>query len=46
MRQKIDLPDLYTKALGALPETIDGEPPEPLPDAAPMALDELLGGAP
>ena len=46
MRQKIDLPDLYTKALGALPETIDGEPPEPLPDAAPMTLDELLGDTP
>ena len=32
MRQKIDLARLYRRALRAIPETNDGEPPLPLPD--------------
>jgi Domain of unknown function DUF29 len=42
MRQRIDVADLYAKALRAIPDTIDGQPPLPLPDACPVTLDELL----
>lgn len=42
MRQKIDVADLYADALAAMPETIDGQPPLPLPDVCPVTLDELL----
>jgi|ERR1700677_1132975 hypothetical protein len=44
MGQKIDVADLYAKALRALPETMDGQPPLPVPEACPVTLDELLGG--
>jgi hypothetical protein len=43
MRQKIDVADLYADALAAVPETMDGQPPLPLPDVCPVTLDELLG---
>jgi hypothetical protein len=43
MRQKIDVADLYAKALRALPETIDGQPPLPVSGACPVTLDELVG---
>jgi hypothetical protein len=43
MRQKIDVVDLYADALAAMPETIDGQPPLPVPDVCPVTLDELLG---
>jgi uncharacterized protein DUF29 len=43
MRQKINIADLYADALAALPETIDGVPPLPVPDVCPVTLDELLG---
>ena len=42
MRQKIDIPGLYADALYALPETIDGVPPLPVPAECPVTLDELL----
>jgi hypothetical protein len=42
MRQKIDVADLYADALAAMPETIDGQPPLPVPDVCPVTLDELL----
>ncbi len=42
MRQKIDLAGLYADALVALPESMDGQPPLPVPDACPVTLDELL----
>jgi hypothetical protein len=42
MRQKIDMADLYADALAAMPDTIDGQPPLPLPDVCPVTLDELL----
>jgi hypothetical protein len=42
MRQRIDLPRIYAKAVRALPDTIDGQPPLPLPDVCPMMLDELM----
>ncbi len=43
MRQHIDMAVLYRRALSGLPETIDGQPPLPLPDVCPVTLDELLG---
>ena len=43
MRHKIDLNALYADALAATPETIEGQPPQPLPTTCPMTLDELLG---
>src|SRR4051812_41900571 len=42
MRQKIDIADLYADALAALPETIDGVPPLPVPTECPVTLDEML----
>ncbi|MGH7152550.1 MAG: DUF29 domain-containing protein [Acetobacteraceae bacterium] len=42
MRQRIDLAKLYRRALRALPDTIDGQPPLPVPQTCPMTLDELL----
>jgi hypothetical protein len=46
MRRKIDLADIYRLALRSIPETMDGEPPMPLPDACPVALEELLSYQP
>lgn len=43
MRQRLDLARIYRQALRALPQTMDGLPPQPLPDACPASLDELLG---
>lgn len=45
MRQWIDVTDLYAKAVRAMPETVDGQPPLPMAAACPMTLDELLQGA-
>ena len=42
MRQKIDLAQLYRRALRGLPETMDGRPPLPVPAECPYTLDELL----
>jgi hypothetical protein len=44
MRQQIDVAGLYSDALQAMPETIDGQPPLPVPQTSPVTLDELLGG--
>jgi hypothetical protein len=33
---------LYRRALRRMPETIDGQPPLPVPEACPVTLDELL----
>jgi hypothetical protein len=46
MRQKIDVAAIYADALTALPETMDGQPPLPVPGECPVTLDELLGGEP
>lgn len=46
MRQKIDIADLYRRALRRMPDTIDGQAPLPLPDSCPVTLDELLSDAP
>ncbi|MBV8397115.1 MAG: DUF29 domain-containing protein [Acetobacteraceae bacterium] len=45
MRQKIDLAKLYRQALRLLPETIDGQPPLPVPPDCPVTLGELLADA-
>lgn len=42
MRQRIDLGKLYRRALRAMPETIEGQPPQPVPQTCPVTLDELL----
>lgn len=45
MRQRINLAALYRRALRAMPETIDGQAPLPVPETCPVTLDELLGEA-
>jgi len=42
MRQRINLERLYRRALRAMPETIDGQPPLPVPAECPVTLDALL----
>src|SRR3954447_23023891 len=42
MRQRLDLAKIYRRALRAMPETIDGQPPLPVPPTCPVTLDELL----
>jgi hypothetical protein len=42
MRQRIDLARLYRRALRILPETIDGQPPLPVPQVCQGTLEELL----
>jgi Domain of unknown function DUF29 len=43
MRQKLDLPGIYADALRAVPGTIDGQAPLPVPAQCQMSLDALLG---
>ncbi|HEY2620889.1 MAG TPA: hypothetical protein VGI78_26365 [Acetobacteraceae bacterium] len=43
MRQRLDLPSLYADALHAKPDTMDGQPPQPVSPTCPVTLDELLG---
>jgi hypothetical protein len=42
MRRRIDLSGLYADALVMLPDTMDAQPPLPVPTACPVTLDELL----
>ncbi len=42
MRQKLDVPGIYADALSALPDTMDGQPPLPVPAVCPVTLDELV----
>jgi hypothetical protein len=42
MRQRSDMVRLYRRALRGLPDTIDGQPPLPVPDVCQWTLDELL----
>ena len=46
MRQRIDMAKLYRRALRAVPDTIDGTAPLPLPTTCPVTLDELLSEDP
>jgi len=45
MAHRIDVTNLYREARRRLPETIDGTPPLPVPQACPVTLDELLAEA-
>ena len=42
MRRNIDVAGIYADALKALPERMDGQPPQPVAPACGMTLDELL----
>ncbi len=42
MRQRIDVAGLYRRALDRLPDSIDGQPPLPVPALCSVTLDELL----
>ena len=42
MRQRIDTGKLYRRALRAVPDTVDGTAPLPIPTTCPVTLDELL----
>jgi hypothetical protein len=42
MRQRIDLERIYRQVLRAMPETIDGVPPRPVPLVCALTLDDLL----
>jgi hypothetical protein len=42
MRQRVDVAGLYADALAAMPETMDEQPPLPVPTECPVTLDELL----
>jgi hypothetical protein len=41
MRQRIDVAELYRRALDRLPDVLDGQPPRALPETCPFTLDEL-----
>jgi hypothetical protein len=43
MRQRLDIAKLYRRALRAVPDTVDGAAPLPIPATCPVTLDELLG---
>lgn len=45
MRRKIDMAELYRRALRRLPETSDDIKPLPVPEVCPVTLDELLAEA-
>jgi hypothetical protein len=45
MRQKIDMADLYRRALNRLPDSIDDQPPRALPETCPVTLDEIFSTA-
>ena len=42
MRNRIDLAELYADALAGLPDTMDDQPPLPVPAVCPVTMDELL----
>ncbi len=42
MRRRIDMTLLCRRALRAMPESIDGQPPLSVPETCPFTLDELL----
>jgi hypothetical protein len=45
MAQKIDIKGLYGDAIYAMPETMDGQPPLPVPEGCPVTLYDLLATA-
>jgi hypothetical protein len=42
MRQRIDVAKVYRRALRAMPETMDDQPPLPVQESCPVTLGELL----
>jgi hypothetical protein len=42
MRERLDLAQIYRRALRRMPDTIDGQPPLPVSEVCPATLDELL----
>jgi hypothetical protein len=42
MRQRLKVATLYREAVRRMPETVDGQPPLPVPQACPVTLEELL----
>lgn len=42
MAQRIDVAKLYRRALNRMPDTMDGQPPLPVPPTCPVTLDDLL----
>jgi Domain of unknown function DUF29 len=46
MAAKIDMVKLYRQALRAMPETMDEQPPLPVPEACPVTLDEMVASPP
>jgi hypothetical protein len=42
MRQRIDMDELYRRALIRLPESMDGQAPLPVPEACPVTLEDML----
>jgi len=43
MRQHIELAKLYKRALAAIPDQVDGQPPRPVAQTCSVTLEELLG---
>lgn len=46
MAEKIDMAKLYRQALRAMPETMDEQPPLPVPAICPVTLDEMVAPPP
>jgi hypothetical protein len=46
MASKIDMAKLFRHALRRLPDTMDGQPPLPLPTECPFTLEEMLAPPP
>lgn len=44
MMSKIDIAQLYRRALSELPDEMDGQPPLPVPPECPVTVAELLAG--
>jgi hypothetical protein len=42
MAQRIDVAKLYRRALNRMPDTMDGQPPLPVPPTCPVTLHDLL----
>src|SRR5258708_5116821 len=46
MAEKIDMARLYRQALRRMPDTIDDQPPAPVPQVCPVTLQEILAPPP
>ena len=42
MRQRIEVSQIYARALRIMPDSMDSQPPLPVPSLCPVTLDELL----